>query len=327
MEVDMLLDDLIDEEEAVVVSLVVVDRHVVTIHVECTVQLGKRESVHELVARANIDVARRHSQGATLLIKDISDRVVLASLSTAEVSFKGFRAECLASGWLADGRHCGNRAVALGKLGGADKGTIATHAETHNGSTLRVNMEVALNQIGKLLSDIGEHVEVLAPGFLSRVAVMTCTIANGPVRAAGLWAVSIDITGARVWHDHDDTTLSALTGIVHLACGIVLCTGETTAEIDGWVGLTTLLLDVVLRQEDRESHLALVDMTPVLNSLDKASSTLDRASDADVIGLRARFNSIDVHNTSQAFALMHCMDEVVNLVQAIKLMSNKLIEW
>ena len=73
MEVDVILDDLVNEVKAVVVTLLEVDRHIVTVLVEGARQRRHRECLHELVLRANVDVSGRERQGATLLVEDVGD--------------------------------------------------------------------------------------------------------------------------------------------------------------------------------------------------------------------------------------------------------------
>lgn len=116
-------------------------------------------------------------------------------------------------------RESSNRSVAFWHLGGTDEGTVATHAEARDGSTLSVDVEVALNKVGQLFCHVSKHVEVLIPRRLSCVTVLTSSVAHGPVFTS-VGDVSIDSSGTCIWEDHGNLALLALSSILSLHCGV-----------------------------------------------------------------------------------------------------------
>lgn len=116
----------------------------------------------------------------------------------------------------------------VGLLSSADEGTITSHAEAHDGAAFRVNVEIALDDTGQLLGDVGVHVEMLVPRLLGRVAVLSCTVTSGPVAVASFRTVIVNATRASIWHYHDDATLTALTSIHHLRHCVLMRASKAT---------------------------------------------------------------------------------------------------
>ena len=94
MEIDVILDNLVDEVEAVVIVFVVVDREVaMAVGVEGFDELWDLKMLHELVTRANINVAGRQLEGCASLVEYIRNGVVLCSFIASKVCWQGVTAE------------------------------------------------------------------------------------------------------------------------------------------------------------------------------------------------------------------------------------------
>jgi len=82
---------------------------------------------------------------------------------------------------------------------------------------LGAHMEVGLNELGKLFSNVGVHVEVLLPGFLSCVAVVSCSVSNSPVivnlKGFVIGGVVWDVTWASVREDDGYAVLFSVRGV------------------------------------------------------------------------------------------------------------------
>ena len=111
MKVNMVLDDLVDEVEAVVVSFDVVDRDAVTILVEGTGEFWDRKAIKELVARADINVARWQGQVCTFFIKDVCNGVGFGSFGRSHVRSQSIDTEFLAFGRLSNWRECSDGTI------------------------------------------------------------------------------------------------------------------------------------------------------------------------------------------------------------------------
>lgn len=148
VELDVIVDEVVDEEIAVVVVLVPIDGESVTIGVEGFNQIRPAKRLNELVLRRHVHVARRQRQRTALRVEDLDDGVIGAGFDTPHK-----RGECplrklIALCWVADRRKCCHTPVALRQFGGADQGTIPSHAEACDGAALAVNVEISLDKVG-----------------------------------------------------------------------------------------------------------------------------------------------------------------------------------
>ena len=207
VEVDMLFDATSHEEEAMVVPFVPVKAKVgVPVCPQGLQETGPVQALSKLIIRGDVNEARRHREVATLRVKEINGRVVGTSFHASEERLKCSLAPHVNLRGLADRGHSGDGTISTWVLGGQDQGAISTHAEASDGFALWTDVEVSLDDGRQLLSDIVVHVEVLVPWGLRSVAVVTSTVASGPV-GARVRASLIDTSGARVWEDHRDVAL------------------------------------------------------------------------------------------------------------------------
>lgn len=79
-------------------------------------------------------------------------------------------------------------------------------------------------------------------------------------------------------------------------------------------------------EENGERHLAVVDLAPMLHSLDIATKALHRGHHLDVIFRDHILECVDVDDTTQTRALVHGFNQVIDFVEAFKLMGDKFVE-
>ncbi len=186
-------------------------------------------------------------------------------------------------------------------------------------------MEVLLDKVGKLLCDVRVHVEMLVPGCLSSIAVVTGRITYRPVGISSLGASLIDSSRASIGENHHNLALLAGFTVLHLYCSILPRASQTAAEVNGRVGLATLLVHCIIWHVNSESHLAVVNIAPMLNSLHVATKAFDRGDNFDIF-LGLCLNLVDVDDTTKTGTLVHSVHQVIYLVKTLELVSDKLFE-
>ena len=182
-------------------------------------------------------------------------------------------------------------------------------------------MKVHLNDSWQLLSHICEHIEVLIPRFLRCITIMTGPISNEPI-SASVWNRLIYVSRACIRHDHGDAAFLALLSVSHPHSWLLVSVLYSCEEVDNRVGLASLFLDLFLWKEDAECHRALIALTPVLDSLDEATLTLDSVNNSNFVRICCLWHVlIDVDNATKTLALVHSVHQIINLVKSVKGMS------
>ena len=120
VELDVIVDEVVDEEVAVVVVLVPIDGESVAIVVEGCNQIRPAKRLYELVFGGHIHVAGRQRQRSSLRVEDLDDGVISAGLDTPHERSERLLRELIALCWVADRRKCGHTSVSLRLFGCAD---------------------------------------------------------------------------------------------------------------------------------------------------------------------------------------------------------------
>ena len=325
VEVNVSFKEVVDEVPGVVVVLVPVDRVSVSVFVQSLGELAPVQLINELVIGGNIDETWWQGKRSALGVEDLDGGPFGASLGASKVCLQGRNREHLAGSRLANRGQSSHRDEALWLFSSADNGTVASHAEAHDRATLGVDVEVALDEVGELLSHVGVHVEVLVPGGLGSVAVVSSTVASSIV-SSSLRAVLIDATGASVWEDHADLTLHASMGISTLGSSVLPVAGKTGEEVDSGVGRSSLVFDLIGRDKDGEGHLTVVAFTPMLDGLNETTSGLLGLDNLDLIGRGSVGELVDGNDTTEASATVHDVNTLLHFIESVVSMSHILIK-
>ena len=120
VEFDVIFDEIVDEEVAVVVVLVPIDGESVAIVIERFNQIRPAERFHELIFGGHVHVAGRQCQRPALRVEYLDDGVIGAGLDTPHERSERPLRELIALCWVADRRKRGHTSVALWQFGCAD---------------------------------------------------------------------------------------------------------------------------------------------------------------------------------------------------------------
>ena len=226
MEFDVIFNEIVDEVEAVIIVLMVGNGDVVAICIESFDQLWPVEFLDELVIGSDIDLTRRQSQVCALGVQHLDAGVISSCLSTAEVGLESLLAEYFTLSGLTNWRKSRETNISLRLLSCTDNSSITSHREASNRSSLRVDVKVFLDYVGKLLGHVCEHVEVLVPWRLCSIAVVSSAISFRHMLAS-LGAVLIDTSGTGIGEDHSDLALLGCLSITSFSSGVLPSASQT----------------------------------------------------------------------------------------------------
>jgi hypothetical protein len=98
--------------------------------------------------------------------------------------------------------------------------------------------------------------------------------------------VTFNISGRSVWEHNSDLVLSGVGCKSCLLWSVVLIAGKTRAVVKSRERLTSHPVHIIFRQKDVESHVALIAVTPVFDSLDSSAESFSIRKHFDLGFLR-----------------------------------------
>ena len=137
-------------------------------------------------------------------------------------------------------------------------------------------MEVLGHEVGQLFVYVAIHVEVVLVLLSRSVYIVACAESECPVLIDPL---NGNISRGGVREDASDLVRLSIDAEVALNGEIFMVGLEAGEEVDDRVGLASLLLDSIVWQVDVEGHLTVVDLAPVLHSLERTAAVFNTAND------------------------------------------------
>ena len=125
-------------------------------------------------------------------------------------------------------------------------------------------MEVSIDNCGKLLIHISEHVKVLGILRICGVYIIPSALTEGPVI---LNILNSSVSRGCVRENTSNLVLLCPYSKVTLDREVFMISCETCQTVKSRVGITSLFLNGLIWKIDSELHLAIVDLAPVLYCL------------------------------------------------------------
>lgn len=282
---------------------------------------GLREEVfaEEIVTGTLINEDGR--LGALVLADELARVVSLTSLDGAKILSERIHTERL-SRRSDDGSEGRDRLEHARVLEMKRDGAVATHAMASDSLPAEIDGEQSVDELRKLLGHISLVLAMVLPLGSGSIDVEASAGANPPVFGVG--TLDGNITGRGVREHDSEVVLGGLSVNGSLGARVLISARET-GEVEEDSGRLLASL-VSLRDENGESHLAVVAGTVMLDSLQVATFDLLVLDLGELGRLALLLDITDLDDGSEAVATVQSIDRVVNVLETLDGMREVLVD-
>ena len=121
--------------------------------------------------------------------------------------------------------------------------------------------------------------EVILGFVRCSIDIITSTIAKLPIFVN---VSNFGVARACVRENASDTMSLGMGSETGFDCKVFMSTSQSSQKVKSWVRLSSLIFDLLVRQEDTKSHLTLCSSTPMFHYLIKSSESLSRRDNLDL---------------------------------------------
>lgn len=189
-------------------------------------------------------------------------------------------------------------------------------------------MEVLLTNCWQFLGNVAVHVEMRLPTISCGIAVVPCAEADPPVLflvlvVSPLRHLNVSWTG--VWEYNRNLVSGCVRRKSRLVRRVGMVTSKTTAVVNDWERLASLLVCIILRKPNAEGHVAVHYWGPVLDSLLNTAAALFTLDNFDRVGLRY-FIFTNMEHTSKALTTVKGINKILDLLDSFKIVSDVFVD-